>query len=115
MYTAMRVPTRSEYPNSELRVFFLSVIATRASITFFLSFFLFRGPNKTKQRTTKTIRSYSGSQFFICTAATPWLNGKHTVFGKVTKGLDIVRKIESKGTELGKPRATVTIANCGAL
>lgn len=57
----------------------------------------------------------NGSQFFICTAATPWLNGKHTVFGKVTKGLDIVRTIESKGTELGKPRATVTIANSGAL
>lgn len=57
----------------------------------------------------------NGSQFFICTAATPWLNGKHTVFGKVTKGMDVVRKIEGKGTEFGKPRATVTIADCGSL
>ena len=52
---------------------------------------------------------------FICTAATPWLNGKHTVFGKVTKGLEVVRKIESKGTEFGKPRATITIQDSGAL
>ena len=52
---------------------------------------------------------------FICTAATPWLNGKHTVFGKVTKGMEVVRKIESKGTDFGKPRATITIEDSGAL
>lgn len=57
----------------------------------------------------------NGSQFFICTGATPWLNGKHTVFGKVTKGLDIVKKIELKGTEFGKPRATIVIEDSGAL
>lgn len=42
---------------------------------------------------------------FICTGATPWLNGKHTVFGKVTNGLDLVKQMESYGTEMGKPRA----------
>ena len=52
---------------------------------------------------------------FICTGETPWLNGKHCVFGKVTAGLDVVKKIEMKGTEMGKPRATVTISDCGAL
>ena len=52
---------------------------------------------------------------FICTGATPWLNGKHTVFGKVTNGMDVVRKIEMKGTEMGKPRATITISKSGAL
>lgn len=57
----------------------------------------------------------NGSQFFICTGDTPWLNGKHVVFGKVTAGLDIVRNVESKGSETGRPRADVTIVDCGAL
>jgi peptidylprolyl isomerase len=57
----------------------------------------------------------NGSQFFICTGDTPWLNGKHVVFGKVTKGLDLIRKIETKGSETGKPKAVVTITDSGAL
>lgn len=57
----------------------------------------------------------NGSQFFICTADTPWLNGKHVVFGKVTKGLDIIKKIEAYGTNSGQPQATVTIRDCGSL
>lgn len=57
----------------------------------------------------------NGSQFFICTAQTPWLNGKHVVFGKVTNGLDLVKKLEAYGTDSGRPKATVTISDCGAL
>jgi len=57
----------------------------------------------------------NGSQFFICTGDTPWLNGKHTVFGKITNGADIVKKIELKGTDMGKPKAVITIKDCGAL
>jgi len=57
----------------------------------------------------------NGSQFFICTGATPWLNGKHTVFGKVTKGMEIVRKIEAYGSEMGTPKEEVKIVNCGSL
>jgi peptidylprolyl isomerase len=40
----------------------------------------------------------NGSQFFITTAATPWLNNKHTIFGEVTSGYNIVQKIETTKT-----------------
>jgi len=57
----------------------------------------------------------NGSQFFICTADTPWLNGKHCVFGKVTNGMPIVRKIEKCGAPSGKPSVKVEIIASGAL
>jgi cyclophilin family peptidyl-prolyl cis-trans isomerase len=83
----------------------------------------------------------NGSQFFICTAETPWLNGKHVVFGKVrvdailmqripssrllfvpghgqvTNGYDIIKQISFKyGAEpFGKPKAEIMIKECGKL
>ncbi|KAF9936153.1 cytochrome P450 cyp2 [Mortierella antarctica] len=57
----------------------------------------------------------NGSQFFICTVKTAWLDGKHTVFGNVTEGMDLVKKIESLGSSSGAPRQKVTIAASGQL
>jgi peptidylprolyl isomerase len=43
----------------------------------------------------------------------PWLDGKHTVFGEVTKGADVIANIESEGSNSGQTRSEVTIADCG--
>ena len=57
----------------------------------------------------------NGSQFFICTSPTDWLNGKHVVFGQITKGYDVIRAVEAVGSQSGATRKPVKIADCGEI
>lgn len=58
----------------------------------------------------------NGSQFFLCTSKTDWLDGKHVVFGKVVDGMDVVRDIEAVGSKgSGKTSKIVEIKDCGQL
>lgn len=57
----------------------------------------------------------NGSQFFICTDKTSWLDGKHVVFGKVIEGIDVVEAVEGVGSPSGRTSKTVSIADCGVL
>ena len=57
----------------------------------------------------------NGSQFFITTAVTPWLDGKHVVFGQLLEGLEVLQAMEACGSNSGRPSAAVVIADCGVL
>ncbi|KAM5237390.1 peptidyl-prolyl cis-trans isomerase F, mitochondrial isoform 2-T2 [Ctenodactylus gundi] len=57
----------------------------------------------------------NGSQFFICTVKTDWLDGRHVVFGHVKEGMEVVKKIESLGSKSGKPSKKIVITDCGQL
>lgn len=58
----------------------------------------------------------NGSQFFLCTAATPHLDGKHVVFGSVIEGYEeVVKKVEEVGSGGGETSKPVTIEDCGQL
>lgn len=57
----------------------------------------------------------NGSQFFITTTKTDWLDGKHVVFGHVISGADVVRKMEKVGSKSGSTTQKVSIYACGEL
>ncbi|EPQ53534.1 hypothetical protein GLOTRDRAFT_122161 [Gloeophyllum trabeum ATCC 11539] len=60
-------------------------------------------------------KNTNGSQFFITTVVTSWLDGAHVVFGEVVDGMDLVKKIESYGSASGQPKAKIVIADSGTV
>lgn len=57
----------------------------------------------------------NGSQFFVTTVVTGWLDGKHVVFGRVLEGMDVVKRVESLGSRSGATRLPIVIKDCGEL
>lgn len=57
----------------------------------------------------------NGSQFFITTAVTSWLDGKHVVFGKVIEGMEVIRQVETLGSRSGQTSAKIVVEDCGQL
>jgi len=57
----------------------------------------------------------NGSQFFLCTTKTDWLDGKHVVFGQVVEGMDVVQKVEALGSQSGRTKAKIEVTDCGEL
>lgn len=57
-------------------------------------------------------KNTNGSQFFITTAETAWLDGRHVVFGKVGEGKDIVKAVQAIGSSSGRPSKEVKIREC---
>ncbi|WP_295543211.1 peptidylprolyl isomerase [uncultured Thiohalocapsa sp.] len=57
----------------------------------------------------------NGSQFFITVAATPWLDGKHVVFGKVVDGMDVIDAMEAQGSRSGRTKQPVVLDSCEVL
>ena len=60
-------------------------------------------------------RNTNGSQFFLCVRDTPHLDGKHTVFGYVSKGYNVVKCIESYGSQSGSTSAAILVSDCGEI
>lgn len=57
----------------------------------------------------------NGSQFFITTVKTSWLDNRHVVFGSVVEGMDVVKKIEALGSQSGKTMKKIVVADSGQL
>ncbi len=57
----------------------------------------------------------NGSQFFLTTVTTQWLDGKHVVFGSVTNGMDVVKAVEGYGSNSGATKEKIVIEDCGQL
>ncbi|MFI5530593.1 peptidylprolyl isomerase [Kitasatospora sp. NPDC051853] len=60
-------------------------------------------------------RNTNGSQFFVTTIVTDWLDGKHVVFGEVVEGMDVVKAIEGFGSQSGRTSKKIVIKDSGTV
>jgi peptidylprolyl isomerase len=60
-------------------------------------------------------RNTNGSQFFITTIVTDWLDGKHVVFGEVVEGMDVVKAVEKLGSRSGATSKKIVISDSGTV
>ena len=77
--------------------------------------YVFASHQLTRLCTVIACSNTNGSQFFLTTAVTSWLDGKHVVFGRVTAGMGVVKAIEGVGSAGGATRQKVVVVDCGEL
>ncbi|KAK3210971.1 hypothetical protein Dsin_015677 [Dipteronia sinensis] len=75
----------------------------------------YKGTTSTADRLHGHTGPGTGSQFFICTTKTKWLDGKHVVFGQIVEGFDVMMAIEMVGSRSGMTSKPVIVADCGQL
>merc|ERR1719460_1727512 len=70
-------------------------------------------PNLTCCRWQMLAQAQTALSFFLTVSETPWLDGKHVVFGKVVEGTDVVDAVEALGSSTGRTNKSIIIADCG--
>jgi len=92
-----------------------AVISHHEPFLFYFIFYADAGSMQGRKYFYTDCLSLPHSQFFLCTIKTNWLDGKHVVFGQVTKGMEVVSAVEQVGSQEGRTRVPVLISDCGQL
>lgn len=101
---------------SKLKCFLIEIITETSLLTLSYKNFHVKHDKPGKLSMANAGKDTNGSQFFITTVVTPWLDGRHVVFGEVLEGFDVIKKIEKTKTNYSnKPLVDVVISGTGEL